>query len=73
MNLSSKFKKEDLENEAFNFYIDIMPRVDALLPKFMLTETFIGYSMSRSCLFFPDWPNAQEPVSRQVYQMGYML
>lgn len=72
-NLSSQFKKEHLENEVFKFYVDIMPRVDGLLPQFMLTETFIGYTMSRSCLFFPDWPNAQDPVSRQVYQMGYML
>lgn len=49
-----------------------MPRVDTMIPQVMLCETFIGYSMSRSCLFYPAWPNAQDPVTRQVYQLGYM-
>ena len=71
--MTAKFNNKDLENQVFNLYLDIMPRVDSLLPQFMLTETFIGYTMARSCLFYPAWPNAHDPVTRQVYQMGYMF
>ncbi len=39
----------------------------------MITEFFIGYVMSRSCLFYPEFPGDSEPLHRKVFLMGYML
>jgi hypothetical protein len=54
--INSAQKQEDYDRIVINFYLKIMDRTQELCPALLFREQFIGYIMSRSCLFYPEWP-----------------